>query len=61
MRSGAIATRSSNPAAYSRSCATELEKSGRYQFLPGREVREVRTGEVRDDHGEIHAADEIFL
>ncbi|WP_026162544.1 TIGR03364 family FAD-dependent oxidoreductase [Kribbella catacumbae] len=39
----------------------ELEKSGRYQFVPGREVREVATGEVRDDHGEVHAADEIFL
>lgn len=39
----------------------ELEKSRRYQFVPGREVREVATGKVRDDHGEIHAADEIFL
>jgi FAD dependent oxidoreductase TIGR03364 len=39
----------------------ELEKSGRYQFVAGREVRDVGTGEVRDDHGEIHAADEIFL
>ncbi|MEV8375448.1 TIGR03364 family FAD-dependent oxidoreductase [Kribbella sp. NPDC056861] len=44
-----------------RELRAELERSGRYQFLPGREVREVGTSEVRDDHGEIHAADEIFL
>ncbi|GAA0961028.1 TIGR03364 family FAD-dependent oxidoreductase [Kribbella koreensis] len=44
-----------------RELRAELEKSGRYQFVPGREVRDVSTGEVRDDHGKIHAADEIFL
>ncbi|MFD0408681.1 TIGR03364 family FAD-dependent oxidoreductase [Kitasatospora sp. NPDC127116] len=39
-----------------------LESTGRYTFLPGREVREV-VGEnaVRDDHGDIHTGDLVIL
>jgi len=39
-----------------------LEASGRYTFLPGREVREV-TGPaaVRDDHGQVHTGDLVIL
>lgn len=39
-----------------------LLASGRYTFLPGREVREV-IGEnaVRDDHGEVHRGDVVVL
>lgn len=39
----------------------KLHKSNRYQFLGGREVRNVRTGEVVDDHGDVHAGDLVFL
>ncbi|MFF4753134.1 TIGR03364 family FAD-dependent oxidoreductase [Streptomyces sp. NPDC002514] len=40
----------------------ELLKSPRYTFLPGREVREVvGPGAVRDDHGDVHAADAVVL
>ncbi|MFI5732039.1 TIGR03364 family FAD-dependent oxidoreductase [Kribbella sp. NPDC051587] len=39
----------------------ELEKSGRYQFLGGREVRTVDSGELTDDHHETHSADLVFL
>jgi FAD dependent oxidoreductase TIGR03364 len=39
----------------------ELEKSGRYGFLNGREVRDVDSQKVRDDRGETHAADLIIL
>jgi FAD dependent oxidoreductase TIGR03364 len=40
----------------------ELEKSGRYTFLPGREVRTAEgPGEVRDDHGDVHRADLVVL
>jgi FAD dependent oxidoreductase TIGR03364 len=40
----------------------ELSKSPNYTFLPGREVREVvAAGTVRDDHGEVHAADAVVL
>ncbi|WP_427889499.1 TIGR03364 family FAD-dependent oxidoreductase [Kribbella sp. GL6] len=39
----------------------ELEKSGRYSFGGGREVRNVRSGEVVDDHGDVHAGDLVFL
>ncbi|MBH5335099.1 TIGR03364 family FAD-dependent oxidoreductase [Streptomyces pactum] len=39
-----------------------LLASGRYTFLPGREVREVvGEGAVRDDHGEIHRGDVVVL
>ena len=39
-----------------------LLASGRYTFLPGREVREV-IGEraVRDDHGDVHTGDLVVL
>ncbi|MFJ7908010.1 TIGR03364 family FAD-dependent oxidoreductase [Kitasatospora sp. NPDC096204] len=39
-----------------------LESTGRYTFLPGREVREV-VGEnaVRDDHGDVHTGDLVIL
>ncbi|WP_018351159.1 TIGR03364 family FAD-dependent oxidoreductase [Longispora albida] len=35
--------------------------SGRYTWLPGREVREVGTGFVRDDHGDVHRGDQVVL
>lgn len=39
-----------------------LEASGRYHFVPGREIREV-IGEnaVRDDHGQVHRGDLVIL
>ncbi|MDJ0339963.1 TIGR03364 family FAD-dependent oxidoreductase [Streptomyces sp. H10-C2] len=38
-----------------------LEATGRYTFLPGREVREVAPGTVRDDHGQTHRGDAVVL
>ncbi|MFI9061319.1 TIGR03364 family FAD-dependent oxidoreductase [Streptomyces sp. NPDC053429] len=39
-----------------------LRATGRYTFLPGREVREVvGTGAVRDDHGDVHRGDAVVL
>ncbi|MEU6733824.1 TIGR03364 family FAD-dependent oxidoreductase [Streptomyces physcomitrii] len=39
-----------------------LAGSGRYTFLPGREVREVLDrGAVRDDHGQVHRGDQVVL
>ncbi|GLZ81107.1 FAD-dependent oxidoreductase [Actinorhabdospora filicis] len=38
-----------------------LLKSGRYTFLAGREVRDVKAGEVRDDHGDTHTGDHVVL
>ncbi|MFI8822322.1 TIGR03364 family FAD-dependent oxidoreductase [Streptomyces sp. NPDC053431] len=42
-----------------------LLASGRYTFLPRREVREVvdagRRGAVRDDHGDVHSGDAVVL
>ncbi|TDU78022.1 TIGR03364 family FAD-dependent oxidoreductase [Streptomyces sp. KS 21] len=39
-----------------------LGASGRYAFLPGREVREVvGNGAVRDDHGDVHRGDAVIL
>ncbi len=39
-----------------------LRDSGRYTFLPGREVREVvATAAVRDDHGDVHRGDAVIL
>jgi FAD dependent oxidoreductase TIGR03364 len=32
-----------------------------YRWQPGREVREVDSGVVRDDHGEVHPADVVIL
>lgn len=40
---------------------TRLAGSGRYRFLPGREVREVDTGAATDDAGERHEADVVVL
>ncbi len=41
---------------------TALRASGRYAFLPGREVREVvGRGAVRDDHGDVHRGDAVVL
>nr|WP_219733014.1 TIGR03364 family FAD-dependent oxidoreductase [Kribbella qitaiheensis] len=39
----------------------ELEKSGRYEFKSGREIRDVSNQKLRDDHGETHEADVIML
>ncbi|WP_410785110.1 TIGR03364 family FAD-dependent oxidoreductase [Kribbella sp. C-35] len=39
----------------------ELLKSNRYQFLGGREVRNVHTGRVVDDNGVTHSADLVIL
>lgn len=38
-----------------------LAATGRYTFLPGREVREVGPGTVRDDHGQVHQGDSVVL
>ncbi|GHB41262.1 putative FAD dependent oxidoreductase [Streptomyces cirratus] len=39
-----------------------LRATGRYTFLPGREVREVvGTGAVRDDHGDVYRGDAVVL
>ncbi|MGW7362354.1 TIGR03364 family FAD-dependent oxidoreductase [Streptomyces sp. NPDC054841] len=39
-----------------------LLASGRYTFLPGREVREViGRNAVRDDHGDVHSGDAVVL
>ncbi|TDW19236.1 TIGR03364 family FAD-dependent oxidoreductase [Kribbella kalugense] len=39
----------------------ELIKSNRYQFLGGREVRNVQDSRVVDDHGDTHEGDLVFL
>lgn len=39
-----------------------LHASGRYTFLPGREVRDVvGDNAVRDDHGDVHTGDAVVL
>ncbi|MDI5967940.1 TIGR03364 family FAD-dependent oxidoreductase [Streptomyces sp. SL13] len=38
-----------------------MEATGRYTFLPGREVREVGPHLVRDDHGVRHACDTVVV
>ncbi|MEU6419035.1 TIGR03364 family FAD-dependent oxidoreductase [Streptomyces spiralis] len=50
------------PRTAQRALRAELLKHPNYTFLPGREVREV-VGEsaVRDDHGDVHAADVVVL
>jgi FAD dependent oxidoreductase TIGR03364 len=40
---------------------TELMKSNRYQFLGGREVRNVQDSRVVDDHGATYEGDLVFL
>ncbi|MDH6113390.1 FAD dependent oxidoreductase TIGR03364 [Kitasatospora sp. MAP12-15] len=56
-RDGAVEPRTAQPA-----LREALLASGRYTFLPGREVREV-VGEnaVRDDHGQVHTGDVVLL
>jgi len=38
-----------------------LTATGRYAFQAGREVREIHSGRVRDDHGSWHAGDVVVL
>ncbi|MFI1095185.1 TIGR03364 family FAD-dependent oxidoreductase [Streptomyces sp. NPDC020917] len=38
-----------------------LAATGRYTFVPGREVRDVAPGAVRDDHGVSYASDSIVV
>ncbi|MQY06305.1 TIGR03364 family FAD-dependent oxidoreductase [Actinomadura macrotermitis] len=38
-----------------------LAESGRYTWLPGREVREVNGASARDDHGTVHEGDLVLL
>ncbi|MDM4719343.1 TIGR03364 family FAD-dependent oxidoreductase [Micromonospora sp. WMMA1363] len=38
-----------------------LAASGRYQWLPRREVRDLTAGGVRDDHGTVHSGDQVVL
>jgi FAD dependent oxidoreductase TIGR03364 len=38
-----------------------LLRSGRYSWLPGREVRALLPHGVRDDHGDVHEADLVLL
>lgn len=56
-RDAAVEPRTAQPA-----LRRALLASGRYTFLPGREVREVTgAGAVRDDHGEVHRGDQVIL
>ncbi|MBV2151417.1 TIGR03364 family FAD-dependent oxidoreductase [Kitasatospora sp. SUK 42] len=56
-RDAAVEPRTAQPA-----LRAYLESTGRYTFLPGREVRDV-VGEnaVRDDHGDVHTGDLVIL
>lgn len=38
-----------------------MASTGRYRFVPGREVREVFAGSARDDHGETHTGDHVVV
>ncbi|WP_431680995.1 TIGR03364 family FAD-dependent oxidoreductase [Kitasatospora sp. KL5] len=56
-RDAAVEPRTAQPA-----LRAALQASGRYTFLPGREVRDlVGTAGVRDDHGEVHHGDLVLL
>ncbi|MER8185264.1 TIGR03364 family FAD-dependent oxidoreductase [Kitasatospora sp. NPDC094015] len=56
-RDAAVEPRLAQPA-----LRAELEASGRYTFVPGREVREVvGSSAVRDDHGQLHEGDLVIL
>ncbi len=56
-RDGAVEPRTAQPA-----LREALLASGRYTFIPGREVREVIGGNaVRDDHGQVHTGDVVIL
>ncbi|MEV6317987.1 TIGR03364 family FAD-dependent oxidoreductase [Streptomyces sp. NPDC051776] len=49
------------PRTAQRALKAELLTSGRYTFLGGREVREVGSSAVHDDHGEVHTGDTVIL
>jgi FAD dependent oxidoreductase TIGR03364 len=49
------------PRTTQRALRAHLEATGRYAFLPGREVRETAGGRVRDDRGEWHEGDAAVL
>ncbi|WP_093273680.1 TIGR03364 family FAD-dependent oxidoreductase [Saccharopolyspora shandongensis] len=53
---GAVESRIAQPA-----LRAHLAKTGRYSWLPGREVRDVGEGWARDDTGERHEADVVVL
>ncbi|WP_344678471.1 TIGR03364 family FAD-dependent oxidoreductase [Saccharopolyspora taberi] len=55
-RDGAVEPRTAQPA-----LRAHLAKTGRYTWLPGREIREVGEGWVRDDRGERHEGDVTIL
>lgn len=56
-RDAAVEPRTAQPA-----LRRALAASGRYTFLPGREVREVvGANAVRDDHGDVHRGDLVLL
>ncbi|PRH77601.1 TIGR03364 family FAD-dependent oxidoreductase [Streptomyces solincola] len=50
------------PRTAQRALREALAETGRYTFLPGREVRDVVGGSaVRDDHGDVHHGDAVVL
>ncbi|MGP4015472.1 TIGR03364 family FAD-dependent oxidoreductase [Saccharopolyspora sp. 5N708] len=55
-RDAAVEPRTAQPA-----LRAHLARTGRYTWLPGREVRDVGEGWVRDDTGERHGADLVIL
>jgi FAD dependent oxidoreductase TIGR03364 len=55
-RDGAVESRVALPA-----LRAALAPTGRYTWLPGREVRAVAEGSVRDDTGAVHGADHVVL
>ncbi|MCP2256816.1 FAD dependent oxidoreductase TIGR03364 [Streptoalloteichus tenebrarius] len=55
-RDAAVEPRVAQPA-----LRAHLAATGRYTWLPGREVREVDARGVRDDHGDHHHADVVLL
>ncbi|MBW4722229.1 TIGR03364 family FAD-dependent oxidoreductase [Saccharothrix obliqua] len=55
-RDAAVEPRTAQPA-----LRAALAATGRYSFLPGREVRSVSTGVVRDDRGDEHRGDVVVL
>ncbi|MBB4676897.1 TIGR03364 family FAD-dependent oxidoreductase [Crossiella cryophila] len=55
-KDGAVEPRTAQPA-----LRQHLQATGRYTWLPGREVRELTADGVRDDHGQRHEADLVLL
>ncbi|AEW94273.1 MULTISPECIES: TIGR03364 family FAD-dependent oxidoreductase [Streptomycetaceae] len=49
------------PRVTQRALRDHLAASGRYTFLPGREVRGLHPGGVTDDHGDRHDGDHVVL